>query len=118
MLRLNRRNRNRNMKNKHSKTLEKNIQEKSKYEENFNEIILNDLVPEERKKEFGLESEESKHKKQGGLKLNLSLGGNKSKNRPNKKQKNNQPLHLLEYLEFDYFSEENLSKMFLALQFW
>ena len=37
MLRLNRRNRNRNMKNKHSKTLEKNIQEKSKYEENINE---------------------------------------------------------------------------------
>ena len=85
MLRLSSRSRNRNVKNKHSKKIEKNTQEKSKYEEDYNEIILNDLVPEENKKEFGLDNE-SNQKKQGGLKLNFALGGKK---RPNKKQHHN-----------------------------
>ena len=49
MLRLNNRSRSRIKKNKHSKNLEKNTQEKLKYEEDYNEIILNDLVtPEDR----------------------------------------------------------------------
>ena len=67
MLRLSSRSRNRNVKNKHSKKIEKNTQEKSKYEEDYNEIILNDLVPEENKKEFVLDNE-SNQKKQGVLK--------------------------------------------------
>ena len=84
MLRLNSRNLNRNMKNKHSKKVIKSTPEKSKYQEDYNEIILNDLVPEERKEEFGLGGE-SNNKKQNGLKLNFALGGKK---RPNKKQVN------------------------------
>ena len=91
MLRLISKSRNRNNKNKHSKSLGKNTQEKSKYQEDFNEIILNDLVPEDKKKEFGLDDEASQPKKQGGLKLNLSLGGNKSKKRPKPNKKVNTP---------------------------
>ena len=85
MLRLNSRSRNRNMKNKHSKKVIKSTPEKSKYQEDYNEIILNDLVPEEHKEEFGLDNE-SNQKKQGGPKLNFALGGKK---RPNKKQHHN-----------------------------
>jgi len=84
MLRLNSRNLNRNMKNKHSKKVIKSTPEKSKYQEDYNEIILNDLVPEERKEEFGLGGE-SNNKNQNGLKLNFALGGKK---RPNKKTVN------------------------------
>ena len=53
MLRLSSRSRNRNVKNKHSKKIEKNTQEKSKYEEDYNEIILNDLVQRKIKKSLG-----------------------------------------------------------------
>lgn len=63
MLRLSGRSHNRNMKNKHSKKLEKNTQEKSKYEEDYNEIILNDLVPEENKQDFGLDNESNQKNK-------------------------------------------------------
>ena len=84
MLRLNSRSRNRNMKNKHSKKVIKSTPEKSKYQEDYNEIILNDLVPEDRKEEFGL-GNEFNNKKPNGLNLNFSLGGKK---RPNKKTVN------------------------------
>ena len=51
LLRLSSRSRNRNVKNKHSK-IKKNTQEKSKYED-YNEIILNDLVQRKIKKSLG-----------------------------------------------------------------
>lgn len=85
MLRLNNRSRSRIKKNKHSKNLEKNTQEKLKYEEDYNEIILNDLVTPEDREEFGMDNKPNT-KKQGGLKLNISLG---SKNRPKKKYNHN-----------------------------
>ena len=86
MLRLTGRNRNKRLKHNNSKQNKKNIQEKSNYEEDYNEIILNDLVPQEHQEEYGLDNE-SNPKKQGGLKLNFALN---SKKRPNKKQHNNQ----------------------------
>ena len=86
MLRLTARNRNKRLKHNNSKQNKKNIQEKSNYEEDYNEIILNDLVPQEHQEEYGLDNE-SNPKKQGGLKLNFALN---SKKRPNKKQHNNQ----------------------------
>ena len=68
-----------NGKNRKKASKEKNIESKQKYQEDFNEIILNDLVPEEKKEEFGLKSvEEVKTKKSGGVKLNFGLGGKKS----------------------------------------
>ena len=86
MLRLTGRNRNKRLKHNNSKQYKKNTQEKSNYEEDYNEIILNDLVPQEHQEEYGLDNE-SNPKKQGGLKLNFALN---SKKRPNKKQHNNQ----------------------------
>ena len=81
MLRLNK-NRKRPTKGKHSdptKTMEK-VPSKQ-YEENYNEVILNDLVPEEKRSELGVQSDTpNKKKKSGGLKLNLGLNGNKNKN--------------------------------------
>ena len=85
MLRLSTRSRSRIKKNKHSKSLEKNTQEKIKYEEDYNEIILNDLVLEEHREELGLDNK-TNQKKHSGTKLNFSLGG---KNRPNKKHNHN-----------------------------
>ncbi|MGL5312125.1 MAG: hypothetical protein ACRC92_02645 [Peptostreptococcaceae bacterium] len=85
MLRFNR-NRKKPTKGKHSdpnKTMDK-VPSKQ-YEENYNEVILNDLVPEEKRSEFGLESDTPKNnqksnsKKSGGLKLNLGLSGKKNK---------------------------------------
>lgn len=58
----------------------------SEYQENFNEIILNDLVPNDKKEEFGLEDTQ-KSKKSSGLKINLGLGGKKSSKRPSSKKK-------------------------------
>lgn len=92
MLRLNSRSRNKNMKNNHSKTFKKNAQEKSNYKEDYNEIILNDLVPQENKQDFGLDNEHSS-KKQGGLKLKFALG---NKKRPNKKHHNQDNLDIVE----------------------
>lgn len=59
---------------------------KSEYQENFNEIILNDLVPNDKKEEFGLEDTQ-KSKKASGLKINLGLSSKKSSKRPSSKKK-------------------------------
>ena len=59
---------------------------KTEYQEDFNEIILNDLVPSDKKEEFGLE-DTPKTKKNNGLKINLGLGGKKSSKRPSSKKK-------------------------------
>ncbi len=85
-----------NGKNRKKASKEKNLPSKTKYQEDFNEIILNDLVPEEKRHDFGLESKEqpkSKSKKSSGIKLNLGLGGKKSssKSKPKKNSKNSQP---------------------------
>lgn len=62
---------------------------KTEYQEDFNEVILNDLVPNDKKEEFGLE-DTSKSKKSSGLKINLGLGGKKtSKKTSNKKKTQN-----------------------------
>lgn len=55
-----------------------------KYEEDFNEIILNDFVTEERKNDDELEKD-IKSKKSNKLKLNLGLGSKKSKPKNSKK---------------------------------
>lgn len=55
-----------------------------KYEEDFNEIILNDFVTEERKNDDELEKG-IKSKKSNKLKLNLGLGSKKSKQKNSKK---------------------------------
>lgn len=55
-----------------------------KYEEDFNEIILNDFVTEERKNDDELEKD-IKSKKSNKLKLNLGLGTKKSKPKNSKK---------------------------------
>ena len=59
---------------------------KSEYQEDFNEIILNDLVPNDKKEEFGLEDTQ-KSKKASGLKINLGLSSKKSSKRPSSKKK-------------------------------
>ncbi|MGL4913905.1 MAG: hypothetical protein ACRC3Y_15900 [Romboutsia sp.] len=65
--------------NRKKASKEKKVESKQKYQEDFNEIILNDLVPEEKKEEFGLNSvEDIKPKKSGRVKLNFGLGGKKS----------------------------------------
>lgn len=83
MFRVNENRRKKVSKSTHSNQMEKTTENKTKYTEDFNEIILNDLVPEEKRAEFGLESQSEK--KPGGLKLNLGLGTKKS----SKKSSNN-----------------------------
>lgn len=58
----------------------------TEYKEDFNEIILNDLVPNDKKEEFGLENT-TNYKKSSGLKINLGLGGKKSSKKPSSKKK-------------------------------
>ena len=53
------------------------IEQESKYEEDFNEIILNDLVPDCKKEEFRLDDTQ-RSKKVNGLKINLGLGSKKT----------------------------------------
>ncbi len=79
-------NRKRPMKNKKQNTDEKAPENKVQYEEDYNDVILNDLVPEENRKEYGLEEEHKPTKKKGGIKLNLG-SGNK---RPSKSKKTQQ----------------------------
>lgn len=76
MFRVNENRRKKVSKSTHSNKMEKTTENKTKYTEDFNEIILNDLVPEEKRAEFGLESQSEK--KPGGLKLNLGLGTKKT----------------------------------------
>lgn len=83
-----------NGKNNRKKTSkEKKVEGKQKYQEDFNEIILNDLVPEEKRDDFGLDSvEEPKVKKSGKLKLNLGLNSKKSSlNSKGKKSNSSEP---------------------------
>lgn len=78
-----------NGKNRKKASKEKNVESKQKYQEDFNEIILNDLVPEEKKEEFGINSiEDTKPKKSGGVKLNFGLGGKKSSSKSKKTTSN------------------------------
>ncbi len=89
MFRMNGKNRKKASKEKNPNQVGKTSENKQKYQENFNEIILNDLVPEEKRSDFGLDSvEESKPKKSGGIKLNLGLGGKKSSSKGKKSSSN------------------------------
>lgn len=90
MFRMNGNRRKKVSKGKHSNQMEKTAENKTQYTEDFNEIILNDLVPEEKRAELGLESQSEK--KSGGLKLNLGLGTKKSskKSSSNKVEENKQ----------------------------
>lgn len=75
-----------NGKNRKKTSKEKKVDSKQKYQEDFNEIILNDLVPEEKREEFGLNStDQPKENKSNGLKLNFALGSKKSKSKSNSK---------------------------------
>ncbi|MCR8744466.1 hypothetical protein [Romboutsia lituseburensis] len=77
-----------NGKNRKKASKEKKVDSKQKYQENFNEIILNDLVPEEKREEFGLNStERPKENKSNGLKLNFALGSKKSNSKTSSKGK-------------------------------
>lgn len=73
-----------------TKTDEKSVEKKSQYQEDFNEIILNDLVEDDKKIEFGVqEVSSSKQRKKGGLKFNLGLKKKKSQNTNTKSQDKN-----------------------------
>jgi len=86
---MNRKNRKKVSKEKNPNQVGKTSENKQKYQEDFNEIILNDLVPEEKRSDFGLDSiEESKPKKSGKVKLNLGLGGKKSVSKGKKSPSN------------------------------
>lgn len=93
------------MRSKHNKNTSKKEVKNNKttqYEEKYNDIILNDLVPEDRKEEFNMPQDEpkkSKRAKKGSLKFNLGKKNTKnkkqqedinsdtmSKNSPNKKE--------------------------------
>ena len=89
MFRMNGKNRKKVSKEKNTNQVGKTSENKQKYQEDFNEIILNDLVPEEKRNDFGLDSvEESKPKKSGGVKLNLGLGSKKSASKGKKSSSN------------------------------
>lgn len=60
------------------------------YEENYNEVILNDLVTEEDKMEFGLEESKPRAKKKSGLNFGLGKKNNSNKSNTNKKQQSKQ----------------------------
>ncbi|MEF9990576.1 MAG: hypothetical protein RRZ84_03950 [Romboutsia sp.] len=77
-------------KNKSSrKSNSKQSPKKVEYQEDFNEIILNDLVPEEKRSEFKIEeAQKQTTKKKGGIGLNLGLNKKKSSsNKSSEKQK-------------------------------
>lgn len=77
-----------NGKNRKKTSKEKKVDSKQKYQEDFNEIILNDLVPEEKREEFGLNSaDQPKENKSNGLKLNFALGSKKSNSKTSSKGK-------------------------------
>ncbi|MGL5694050.1 MAG: hypothetical protein ACRCXA_08225 [Peptostreptococcaceae bacterium] len=87
MLRM-RNNKKRNARKKQSKPTDKN------YEENYNEVILNDLVEVEQNEEFGVEEAKPRIRKKTGF--NLGLGKKKSSNNKvnsNKKQQNLDDVH-------------------------
>ena len=72
-----------NKKNSKNKNIENNIN--TQYEEKYNDVILNDLVPEERKEEFNIQegkNQPRKRARKNGFKFNV---GKKTKNQ-NKQQ--------------------------------
>lgn len=79
MLRMSGKSRKKSTSKNHSKQMGKSVKNKPEYQEDFNEIILNDLVPEEKRNEFGLDEASAKTpKKKGGMNLNLGLNKKKS----------------------------------------
>ena len=78
-----------NKKNYKNKNIENNNQ--SQYEEKYNDVILNKLVPEERKEEFDLQESKTESKsrpKKGSLKFNLGKKNKKSKQHNQNEQVN------------------------------
>ena len=72
-----------NKKNSKNKNIENNTN--TQYEEKYNDVILNDLVPEERKEEFNIQegkNQPRKRARENGFKFNV---GKKTKNQ-NKQQ--------------------------------
>ena len=72
-----------NKKNSKNKNIENNTN--TQYEEKYNDVILNDLVPEERKEEFNIQegkNQPRKRARKNGFKFNV---GKKTKNQ-NKQQ--------------------------------
>ena len=92
MLRMKNNNHKRSSRKKHSNQVDKNVDSKSNYEEDFNEVILNDLVPDDKKQEFGLEEAKPRAKKNSPF--NLGLGGKK---KPAKKAKSKKKMIQLKY---------------------
>lgn len=88
MLNLSNKKRKNNMRKKHSTNKTKNTETKSEYQEDFNDIILNDLVPEENRSEFGLDDVETSAKKSSGL--NLGLKKKSPKKSKSSKTENNE----------------------------
>lgn len=76
-----------NKKGYKNKNIENNNQEQ--YEEKYNDVILNKLVPEERKEEFDLQENKTHSKsrpKKNSLKLNLGKNSKKSKKHKQEEQ--------------------------------
>ena len=72
-----------NKKNSKNKNIENNIN--TQYEEKYNDVILNDLVPEERKEEFNIQegkNQPRKRARKNGFKFNVG----KKTNNQNKQQ--------------------------------
>ncbi|CEI73160.1 hypothetical protein [Romboutsia hominis] len=83
-----------NSKNRKKSPKEKTIKA-PKYEEDLNEVILNDFLTEERKNNDELEKD-VKSKKSNKLKVNLGLGSKKSKPKNSKKHQEEKDLAQIE----------------------
>lgn len=92
MLRMKNINHKRSSRKKHSSQTDKNTEKTPNYEENYNEVILNDLVPESKKVEFGLEEEE-KPKTRKGKTFSLGLGKKKTSNKESSKKQQSSKTH-------------------------
>ena len=108
MLRMKNNNHKRSSRKKHSNQVDKNVDSKSNYEEDFNEVILNDLVPDDKKQEFGLEEAKPRAKKNSPF--NLGLGGKKKPVKKSKSKKEDDPTEVSESTKGSKNKKSSLNK--------
>ena len=108
MLRMKNNNHKRSSRKKHSNQVDKNVDSKSNYEEDFNEVILNDLVPDDKKEEFGLEEAKPRAKKNSPF--NLGLGGKKKPVKKSKSKKEDDPTEVSESTKGSKNKKSSLKK--------
>lgn len=104
-------NRNRKKSSKANSSNVKSNNKKIEYVEESNEIILNELVPEERRQEFGMEEAPQRpNKKKGGLTFNLGLNKKKSAKSESSKEKNSNDKSAKKESNKDAHSDSKTSK--------